>query len=133
MALQAGVLQVTAVVPVRGRILAMPALGSLHQLKQIAALLEQGMINIQISEEMTLAYYSNWILGKMMTSARQLSFTSGSEDLIPGLLRHSAEVMHSYRQVPEEVLLRWELENIPAYLTSENWETNIVIYKTQRA
>ncbi|MNJ57421.1 hypothetical protein D3C77_530090 [compost metagenome] len=49
--------QATAVNLVRGRILAMPALGSLYPIKQIAALLAQGMINIQIYEEMRSAYY----------------------------------------------------------------------------
>ncbi|AZK45041.1 hypothetical protein EIM92_01560 [Paenibacillus lentus] len=35
--------------------------------------------------------------------------------------------------MPEEVLLHWELENIPDYLTEKNWRTNLVIYDVKKS
>ncbi|WP_019635402.1 restriction endonuclease fold toxin [Paenibacillus fonticola] len=101
-------LQATAVIPVRGAIRAMPALGSLHPLKQVAALLVQGLINMQIYEQEREAYYSKWILGKMMTSARQLLYSNGPLDFVRNVLKESNDMYQAYQQVPVDVRRRWE-------------------------
>ncbi|MNJ61404.1 hypothetical protein D3C77_571890 [compost metagenome] len=65
------------------------------------------MIKLQTYEQERQAYYSRWILGKVVTSARQVPYTGGKLDLVQGLLKYSIAVHRAYQQVPEDVRRSW--------------------------
>ncbi|WP_246021340.1 polymorphic toxin type 43 domain-containing protein [Paenibacillus lentus] len=83
------------------------ASNSLHPLKQLAGLLLQGLIDQQIYEEERQAYYTKWILGKMLTSARQVLYSDGPLDFVRNVLKESEDMYQSYQQVPEDMRSRW--------------------------
>lgn len=113
----------TAGVPLRsdGKARDVPANNPLHPLKQLAGLFLQGLIDQRMYEEERQAYYTKWILGKMVTSARQVSHSNSKLELIYHLLNESNHIYQAYHEVPEDVRRRWEP---PRYFPEEYEETN---------
>ncbi|WP_234404783.1 hypothetical protein [Paenibacillus bouchesdurhonensis] len=123
-------LQAAAVIPVRsdGKAQSVPVNNPLHRLKQLAGLLMQGLIDQRIYEEERQAYYTQWILGKMVTSARQVSHSNHKLELIYHLLNESNNIYQAYHEVPEDVRRRWEP---PRYFPSGYEDTNRIILEVQ--
>ncbi|MUG47591.1 contractile injection system protein, VgrG/Pvc8 family, partial [Paenibacillus woosongensis] len=120
----------TAGVPVRsdGKARDVPANNPFHPLKQLAGLLLQGLIDQRMYEEERQAYYTQWILGKMVTSARQMLYSSSPLDLVYNVLRESNNMFQAYHQVPEDVRRRWEP---PRYFPEEYVDTHRLTLEVQ--
>ncbi|GIP58610.1 hypothetical protein J15TS10_24240 [Paenibacillus woosongensis] len=120
----------TAGVPVRsdGKARDVPANNPFHPLKQLAGLLLQGLIDQRMYEEERQAYYTQWILGKMVTSARQVSHSNSKLELIYHLLNESNNIYQAYHQVPEDVRRRWEP---PRYFPEEYVDTHRLTLEVQ--
>ncbi|AET58465.1 hypothetical protein HPL003_08510 [Paenibacillus terrae HPL-003] len=119
------ILLATAAIPVRSigtsRAGGGGAKGSLHPLKYLAGLALEGLISQYEHEQARDAYYSKWILGKVLTSARALGLPTSLEGLVP-YIRHAAqlanEVAHSYQQIPADLRQRWRA-NYDSYMAQQ--------------
>lgn len=115
----------TAAIPVRStgtsRAGGGGAIGGLHPLKYLASLALQGLISQYEHEQARDAYYSKWILGKVLTSARELGLPTSLEGLVP-YIRHAAqlanELAHAYQQIPADLRQRWKA-NSDSYMAQQ--------------
>ncbi|WP_256715658.1 contractile injection system protein, VgrG/Pvc8 family [Paenibacillus peoriae] len=104
------ILKATAAIPVRSK--GTPTIGDgkgtrIHPLKYLAGLTMQGLVSQYEYERAQEAYYNKWILGKVFTSARHVSHSGGTLELVQNLLKESKMMVHAYQQVPKSVREKW--------------------------